>query len=383
MLDIIQDGGFGSSGKGKVACVLHEKKGPYHFACINGGSQAGHTAKSASLGRSVMTQHVPVLTAMYGVTGYIGQDSTIDLDVLWREITEFDLYPGQLLISSMASIITDAHKQAESVNMRHISSTMKGNGACRAERIRRAEGHLLMRDIFRSDHPEWEKIEKFIVPDVARSVRKRLERGESGLCETTQGLGLDINHGHYPYVTSTPCHYGNELARWGIPIKYVGDIALVMRTYPIRVGNVDHYTSGPGDALELTWDEVTRRSKSPVPLLEKTTVTQRVRRVFEFSWASFYKAVDMVDPTMFFLAFGDYIDASDAGKARWRDLNPITLKMLNNISSTCAGIQAMHVSTGPATEDTAIIGDIEEFDLEMYGMKRDLICVPTFPRTEW
>jgi adenylosuccinate synthase len=92
--------------------------------------------------------------------------------------------------------------------------------------------------------------------------------------------------------------------------NYLGNVMLTIRTYPIRVGNIykdDELIgySGPfyPDSKELTWGEI----KEPA---EKTTVTNRVRRVASFSKLQYERALHYIKPTHVFLNFSNYLKDS-------------------------------------------------------------------------
>jgi adenylosuccinate synthase len=134
------------------------------------------------------------------------------------------------------------------------------------------------------------------------------------LIEGSQGFDLDINHGiEYPYCTSRGTTPQQVLADCGIHPNHVQHTIAVLRTYPIRVGNVVENGvqvgfSGNFGGRELDWSEVTKRSGSPVPLEERTTVTQRVRRVFEMDFERLKYMHSVCKPTEYALTFADYID---------------------------------------------------------------------------
>jgi hypothetical protein len=91
----------------------------------------------------------------------------------------------------------------------------------------------------------------------------------------------------------------------GCPVKSVGNIIACLRTLPIRVGSTEN-TSGPyyDDQTELDWKAVSEMCGYDVE--EKTTVTQRVRRVFTFSEAQTRKFCEYVRPDYAFLNFVNY-----------------------------------------------------------------------------
>ena len=147
----------------------------------------------------------------------------------------------------------------------------------------------------------------------------RLAKGAAVLAEVPQGFSLSLNSPFYPHTTSRDCTVGQALSDAGVHPHFYGNTMLVLRTYPIRVGNIKidngtgldpdekeiGYSGGayPGQR-ELTWEEL---GQTP----EITTVTKRVRRVFEFSKQQVREAMAATRPTHVFLAFCDYLKTED------------------------------------------------------------------------
>jgi hypothetical protein len=113
------------------------------------------------------------------------------------------------------------------------------------------------------------------------------------------------------------------LADCGLDGTLASEVISVIRSYPIRVGNVveggvEVGNSGGFGGKELSWAEVTERSGYPYPLEERTTVTQRVRRVFEMDFERLTRMAMVTRPTHIALTFADYIDYSLVGKSDYR-----------------------------------------------------------------
>src|SRR5690606_13520366 len=111
-------------------------------------------------------------------------------------------------------------------------------------------------------------------------------RGCRVMLEGTQGTGLSLFHGTYPWVTSRDTTVAGCLSEAGISPNRVRKVIMVCRSYPIRVQNPAGATSGPM-AREINWETVAERSGVPVEELqsnERTSTTKRKRRVAEFDW---------------------------------------------------------------------------------------------------
>ncbi len=170
-----------------------------------------------------------------------------------------------------------------------------------------------------------------IVMDVVKC-RTRPHRGES-VCfdieiEDTHNFFVANDKGFFNVenCTSRNCSLQAAMDYMAIPPSYVGDVYLNLRTFPIRVGNVveDGIQKGySGDAYpdcrELTWEEVARISGMPkeeadkLAERERTTVTKRIRRVFNFSFLGLRDAVQTNGATKLIVNFIQYLNWKDAG----------------------------------------------------------------------
>ena len=88
---------------------------------------------------------------------------------------------------------------------------------------------------------------------------------------------------------------------------------MIIRPYPIRISNktnigVDIYSGDYDGSKELTWEEIRKRCNSEIDLKEYTTVTKKVRRVFEMNWDRLKYNVMINRPTQIVLNFAQYID---------------------------------------------------------------------------
>ncbi len=172
----------------------------------------------------------------------------------------------------------------------------------------------------------WEELEK------AYSAGKRV------LLEGTQGTGLSIHHGSYPYVTSRDTTVAGCLSEAGIPPSRVRKVVMVCRTYPIRVQNPAKGTSGPM-SREIGWPEISRRSGIPLAKLkktEKTSTTNRDRRVGEFDWALLRKAAAINGPTDVALTFADYLHEANEDARRFEQLHPDDIQFIEQVERVAA-----------------------------------------------
>jgi adenylosuccinate synthase len=169
-----------------------------------------------------------------------------------------------------------------------------------------------------------------------------LHQGMRILLEGTQGISLSIHHGSYPYVTSRDTTVAGCLADAGIAPSRVRRLIMVCRTYPIRVGG----PSGPL-TIELTYEELARRSGIPVEELKKTELTTRTRkqrRLAEFDWEQLHRSAILNGPTDIALTFLDYICIENRHAHRFEQLTPDTLRFVEEVERV-SGVQVSLVST--------------------------------------
>lgn len=310
---LIMDGQWGSCGKGLLAGKLAMDRNP-DLAVCNFGPNAGHTFITRE-GVSVMTRQLPTALVNPGTVLVLGPGSIIDPDVLSAEIAQFDAKYNirrRLLIHERAAIVLPQDRETEA-SLTAIASTRKGVGAAQVRKLMRAssmQAPAVARDFF----DKTDLAENLIS---AEAYRRLLQDMRLVQVESAQGLELSLNHGsHYPFCTSrdvTPEAILNDV---GIAARHLMETAVVVRTYPIRVGN--EYaadgslvgTSGPvyPDMQELTWDELSARVGRP--LLERTTVTAKVRRVFTWSDTQFRRMLQGTHNCQVMLNFCNYLDAT-------------------------------------------------------------------------
>lgn len=269
-LQVVVGGQFGSEAKGACTAFLARKAAENgHTAVIRvAGPNAGHTAYDGQ-GRKWALRQIPVAAVVHDeIELFIGAGSEIDFDVLLDEIAKLEdagiPIRGRLTVDSQATMIDALHKDMEAQLIGSIGSTGKGIGAARAERLlRNADTAADQVDLF-------ERAGITLADNTPHLFYHLSNMAESTvLIEGTQGYGLGLHAGHYPQVTSSNCRAIDFLGMAGIDPAWFGDYQawVVMRTYPIRVAG----NSGPLKG-ETSWEEL---GFEP----EKTTVTQKVRRV--------------------------------------------------------------------------------------------------------
>jgi len=328
-VDVVVGGEYGSEGKGNIAFHLAPE---YDLLIRVGGPNAAHKVYLAS-GEIFTHFSLPSGTQAGQAQLALGPGAVVYPPELLSEIARCDVSTDRLSIDPHVMIIEDADKAAEAKNLVDaIGSTGSGTGSATARRLLREAGVRLARD----------------VPDLHPYIRPTLEllerayaAGQRVMLEGTQGSGLSLHHGPYPYVTSRDTNVAGCLAEAGIAPARVRKVVLVTRTYPIRVAG----SSGPL-TRELTWEEIESRS-GLTGLAEKelTSKTKRLRRVGEPEWDLLRKAALLNAPTDIALTFADYISAKNAEAWRFEQLTEETLQYIDEVERV-TGARVSLISIG-------------------------------------
>jgi adenylosuccinate synthase len=133
------------------------------------------------------------------------------------------------------------------------------------------------------------------------------------------------------------------LADCGLPPSAMTDCILVARTYPIRVAG----NSGPLEE-ELTWAEISKRTGKKVE--ERTTVTNKIRRIGRWDSKLFIKAVRLNGPTEVAITFMDYLYPRDTGKVVMDDLSKAAQEFIDFIETLSAPARVRYIGTGPGPD---------------------------------
>ena len=353
--NVVTDGQWGSCGKGLITTALADKYKPEVLTTTN-MANAGHTAVSEN-GDKFIAKALPSAAILnkwvpeYNPLVIVGATAAFTIDQMLKEIQECEIN-GNIIIHKRAGVITEEHKNAETdlkSGTKHVASTMQGCGTFLADKIMRKPGIKLARD-YRELLPF---INTVSIPEL---INEEILNGSTVLHEGAQGFSLDVNHGsHYPHCTSRGTTATQNMADMGISFDKTGDIYLVIRPFPIRVGNVveDGKTVGySGDCYddhhEISWKEVAEEAHAPPEVMqgELTTVTKRLRRVFTFSSSQLKEAAMINGATKIALNFANYIDWECYGK---NDADELSIKITDFIKKIedIAGIPVALVGTGP------------------------------------
>lgn len=371
---VVLDSQAGSCGKGKMIGYLALRDKPA-VAINNFMSNAGHTFVNDK-NEKVITQHLPTSMVCLDTILCIGPGSAITPHILIEEIIKYWDIIGdrKIYIHPRAMVILPQHCEKEKEIVRS-GSTFKGCGTAQADKIMRVPGTQLFGEWYESTMSECgydpnytteyvNALSKIAIADTAQIVNNAIDNGMDVIVEGSQGCDLDINYGlEYPHCTSRQCHAGQLVADCGIAPSLVTDVVMIMRPYPIRISNQTNIgieiSSGTYlDSPEITWDEVKRRCGAPadVEFGEMTTVTKKMRRVFEMNWDRLRYVTMLNRPTKIAINFAQYInwDALEVGHSHY--LPQDVLEFADRVYKE-TGVPVRYIGTGAKNSDMV---DFEE-----------------------
>lgn len=309
--DIIVGTQWGDEGKGRIV-DLRSVKADY-IARYSGGDNAGHTV---TVGKRTFKLHLIPSGMVYAHTiGIIGNGVVLNPAILLSEMESLrqaglEINPQRLHISHATHLITPAHLALDRAqeNSRHgskIGTTLRGIGPAYTDKIARRGlrvGQMLSLESFSEAvrqhvnginqslealygaeplNPD-QVSEEFLdyarqlqpyIQDVSYILSNALKNGKRVLAEGAQGTLLDIDHGTYPFVTSSNPTAGGALVGLGLGIGWAERITGVTKAFQTRVGE------GPFPT-ELFGEAATRlRGTGENPWDEFGTTTGRPRRV--------------------------------------------------------------------------------------------------------
>jgi adenylosuccinate synthase len=328
LVDVVVGGQFGSEGKGHICSYLAPE---YDYLVRVGGPNAGH--KVFQDPEPYTHRQLPSGTLFSSAKLLIGPGAVIDVETLLAEVAYCEVDAARLAIDPQAMIITKKDVERESVLKGQIGSTGQGVGQAAGRRIldRGKTVHTLAKN-----DPRLAPFTRPIADELEHAYRTR----KRILLEGTQGTGLSIYHGSYPYVTSRDTTVAGCLSEAGISPMRVKRIVMVCRSYVIRVQNPSEEgkTSGPLKD-ELTWKDIADRSRIPLEELENTelgSVSKKQRRVGEFDWVQLKEAAALNSPTDIALTFADYIDVRNSDARRFEQLTPPTIRFSEEIEKVAS-----------------------------------------------
>jgi adenylosuccinate synthase len=282
---------WGDEGKGKIVDLLTP-----HFSIVaryQGGHNAGHTVYVS--GKKFILRLIPSGILHPGILCVIGNGVVVDPQALFAEVEELRKngidVDDRIIISDKAHLILPYHRDLDLLSEarrgeRKIGTTSRGIGPAYEDKIARrgirvgdladaaaleqevrdnvTARNRLVQDSTMDWRPVFEQLLESAarirpwVRDVSLYLADAMRDGKSILFEGAQGTLLDIDHGTYPYVTSSNASIGGVCTGLGVGPRAVGGVLGVVKAYTTRVGEGPLPTelSGPlGDRLRESGHE--------------------------------------------------------------------------------------------------------------------------------
>ncbi len=259
---IVVGGQWGDEGKGKIVDFLAEKADlVIRYA---GGNNAGHTV--VVNGKKFKFHLIPSGIVHEGKLNIIANGTVVDPEVLVEEIENlekmgFKIDDSRLIISSNAHTILPKHREEDNPkkdpHAKMIGTTGRGIGPCYRDKIAR-KGMRISDYVESSNSKIAEKI-KPLVKDTCFIINEAIEKGKKVLFEGAQGTLLDVDHGTYPFVTSSNPTAGGALTGTGVGPTKIDAVIGVFKAYTTRVGAGPFPTElGTEEQTnkEGTWDKI-------------------------------------------------------------------------------------------------------------------------------
>lgn len=325
---IVAGGQFGDEGKGKIVSylALHDK--PKIIARAGVGPNAGHTV--ILRGKKFGLRQVPCGFVYEGARLLIGPGVLINPEVVIKEVEETGI-EGRFGIDHQCAVI-EAHHIEQDRASEHlkdkIGSTGTGCGPANVERVGRIA--KLAKDI-----PE---LKRFLA-DVPGEVNAAIKRGELVLVEGSQGFGLSLIHGTYPYGTSKDTAASTLAADVGVGPTKVDDVMLVFKAYVSRVGAGPFATEIPPERAEA------------LGIVEHGTVTRRRRRIGTFDFELARRSVMVNGATQLALTCLDRLFKDCRGARSVDKLTPEARAFIKELEEKL-GVPVVLISTGPGIDHT-------------------------------
>jgi len=260
---------WGDEGKGKIVDLLTR-----HFSIVaryQGGHNAGHTVYAG--GRKFVLRLLPSGILHDGITCVIGNGLVVDPQALFGEIDELEkagiAAADRLVISDKAHLILPYHRELDLLSEarrgeRRIGTTSRGIGPAYEDKIARrgvrvgdlanqallaeviehnvaarnrliADSQMDPTQVIAELRRAWERMGRWVT-DVSLFLAKARADGKSIMFEGAQGTLLDIDHGTYPYVTSSNATIGGVCTGLGVGPRAIDGVLGVAKAYTTRVG---------------------------------------------------------------------------------------------------------------------------------------------------
>jgi adenylosuccinate synthase len=263
---------WGDEGKGKATDLLGDRLD--YVVKFNGGNNAGHTVVID--GEKYALHLLPSGILSPGVVPVIGNGVVVDLNVLFQEIDGLEargIDTSRLRISANAHVIASYNRTLDKVTerflgSRRIGTTGRGIGPTYADKMNRVgirvqdlfdesilrqkvtaalgfKNQVLSKIYNRTGAKVDDVVQELLsyverlrpyVADTALELSNAIDDGKVVLCEAGQATLLDVDHGTYPFVTSSNATAGGACTGSGIPPTRIDRVVAVLKAFTTRVG---------------------------------------------------------------------------------------------------------------------------------------------------
>lgn len=319
---IVTGGQWGDEGKGKIVAylALHDK--PDIVARAGVGPNAGHTVVYE--GKRYALRQVPCGFVYSGARLLVGPGVLINPEVLLQEIQVTGV-GGRIGVDRNCAVIEPKHMEEDRTSAHlkeEIGTTGTGCGPANVARVSRTA--KLAKEI-----PE---LQPYLC-DVPLEVNEALSQGRLVMIEGSQGFGLSLIHGTYPYVTSKDTTASTFAADVGIGPTRVDEVIVIFKAYVSRVGKGPFPTEIPQEKAE------------ELGIVEFGTVTGRRRRIGLFDFDLAKRAVMINGATQIAVTCVDRLFPDAKGAKTWEDLPTEARNFIGRIENE-TGVPVTLISVG-------------------------------------
>ena len=333
---VLVGGQWGDEGKGKCITYFCTKDKPDIIARAGVGPNAGHSVECD--GEKYALRLTPSGFFNMDARLLIGAGVLVNPEVFKHELEYLKKYnvEGRTFMDANCAIITEKHTQADKDSAylsKKIGTTGSGCGPANADRINRTIDYA--KDVSELDE---------YITDVPTEVNKAIAEGKDVFVEGSQGFGLSLYYGTYPFVTSKDTCASTAAADVGIGPTKVDEVVVIFKAYTTRVGE------GPFPT------EISQEEAEKLGLEEFGVVTGRKRRIGLFD-KEFAKRSCMINgATQIALTCIDRLYPECYQANKYDELSDEAKAYIEDIEKD-VGVPITIISTGPDLADTIDLRD--------------------------
>lgn len=325
---VIVGGFFGDEGKGKIVAHVAYQDDPSIISRGGVGPNAGHTVKTAE--KEFGVRMVPSGFIYPDAKLCIGSGVLVDPRVFLNEVGALGV-GTRIFVDKRCGIIEEEHiaRDKGSAHLsKTIGSTGTGCGPANSDRVLRLSRQA-------KDVPELADY----ITDVPLMLNTALDDGETVLLEGSQGFGISLYYGTYPYVTSKDTSASQIAADNGVGPTRIDDVIVVFKAYPTRVGE------GPFET------EMPREVSHKLGIEEFGTVTHRERRIGTWDGEMARYSAMINGCTQAAITGIDHVDSACYGATEYSQLSK-KAKDFIKMAEDDIGVPVTLISTGPEITQT-------------------------------